>query len=94
MVTILCIYNDHRKAVEAWKDVPGLVILGSPAKRLPVFSMVFKLGNKVCAFLLKFVRVVKQLLLKSAIFKHLFTQSNVERFHEKRSSVSHSFLRQ
>ena len=52
MVAILCIYNDHRKAVEAWKDVPGLVILGSPAKRLPVFSMVFKLGNKVRVFLL------------------------------------------
>ena len=91
MVAILCIYNDHRKAVEAWKDVPGLVILGSPAKRLPVFSMVFKLGNKVCAFLLKFLRAVNLLLLTSAIFKHVFTQS---RFHEKRSNVSHSFLRQ
>ncbi|KAF6030946.1 hypothetical protein EB796_010738 [Bugula neritina] len=37
----------YAKALAAWKDVEGLVILGSrSADRLPVFSMMFRKGNK------------------------------------------------
>ena len=38
----------YRRALEAWKDVKGLKILGNTSvDRLPVFSLVFTLGNKV-----------------------------------------------
>lgn len=38
----------YYKALSAWRDIPELVMLGNCSlDRLPVFSMVFKVGNKL-----------------------------------------------
>ncbi|XP_067948234.1 uncharacterized protein [Watersipora subatra] len=36
----------YKKAYDAWKGISELVILGSDSERLPVFSLLFKVGNK------------------------------------------------